>query len=64
MSRHPYIKELPRAYREQYDAEVDANPAVIVWERDRHGVLRHVEIYDPLGDAPNRNPTKPRKKTA
>jgi hypothetical protein len=49
-------------YTEQDDAEVEANPPVIVWEKDRHGVLRHVEIYDPLADAPNRNPTKPRKK--
>jgi hypothetical protein len=62
MSRRPYIKELPRAYRDEYDAEVEANPAVIVWEKDRHGVLVAVEVYDPLADCPNRKQT--RKKTA
>jgi hypothetical protein len=63
VSRRPYIKELPRAYRDEYDAEVEANPAVIVWEKRPGGVLVHVEIYDPLADAPVRKQTKPRKKT-
>jgi hypothetical protein len=62
MSRRPYIKELPRAYREEYDAEVEANPAVIVWEKRHGGVLVAVEVYDPLADCPNRKQT--RKKTA
>jgi stringent starvation protein B len=57
VSRRPYIKELPRAYREEYDAEVEANPAVIVWAK-RHGVFIPVEVYDPLADAPNRKQTR------
>jgi hypothetical protein len=57
MSR-PYIKELPKAYRERFDAEIEANPPVIVWEKDGHGVLVAVEIYDPHADCPNRKQTR------
>jgi hypothetical protein len=51
VSRRPYIKELPRAYREQYDAEIAANEPVIEWVKNNHGIWVHVSIHDPHVDS-------------
>jgi hypothetical protein len=57
MSRRPYIKELPRAYRDEYDAQIAANEPVIEWAKNRHGIFVAVKVHDPHRDC-GQNKTK------
>jgi hypothetical protein len=49
--KSPYRKENPRAYRDQYDAQIAANEPAIVWRKKRNGVFVHVSVHDPHPDS-------------
>jgi hypothetical protein len=76
--RHLYNKETPcdackqanrarvhlslNPYEVEMAKELERNPPIIQWVKNRRGVLVAAQIHDPHTDHPNRNPTK--RKTA
>lgn len=50
--RNPDGPSALRVGEEEWALQLDANPPVIVWAKDHHGVFRAVSIDDPHADKP------------